>query len=149
MVALEDKFTGKYGGLRNVNLTDFSDSYFTERGIFAIKNLDRDLYLTRDKETEIKVAIPVLTGEEWEMLKHANWLIARYKLDKGNRQKIEDYWKGKKIWDDVVSGRYGDRVKAEKAKKEAEKKTEKEKGIIHLDLGAQASLAGAGSIPLA
>jgi hypothetical protein len=133
MKTLEDKFKGKYEEFARVNLVDFSDNYFSQNGIYPQKILEKYLYDRRDKEVSIKVAIAVLTAEEWELLKQANWLITRYKLDKGNRQKLEDYWKGKQIWDDVVSGKYEDRVRQEKARKEAEKKEEKEKGFFYLN----------------
>jgi hypothetical protein len=120
-----------YESLGKINLKNFASS--SDSGCWVYATLDYVLS-GLDSVGPVKNRIPVacMTQEEWEMLKYAQWLITRHKLDKADQKALQGYGEGKKIFDDVVSGRYGERLNEEKKKKEAKKAAEKQgsRGIL-------------------
>jgi len=123
--------TDSYLLSKDINLVDQNVNPYESNGAVSL-TLDRPLPISYlDKPTEVRVAVAVLTDKEWAMLKYANWLIGQHKLDKGNRQKLRDYWKGKELWEEVVSGRYGKRIQEQETERNKEKQRKSEGRYLH------------------
>lgn len=136
MKKIEDKFQGKYEAFRNVNLTDFNKDSSYGKDSLAYAFLAYALRETKDPGVRIKNPVQAMSFEEWEMLKYAQWLITQHKLNKADKKALAGYGEGKRILDDVLSGRYAEELEEQKASQEAEEKARKEResGIIQLSL---------------